>query len=256
MPNIAVPLTLGGVSSSRRVGTDQRKARGGFQRDGLRHRLGRRCARDIAIGERAVVPRMADHPARDLALRRAHLPVRGSGADKHDTGRRGGLAQAYPVGAGRGGAAGRLVAEQRILVFGQIGRGRLHLDLIKAKVELLRHQHRGAGVDALAHLGMRRDEDDLADGRHADEGVGHEGGFRRSGGPRKAQADQQPAARHQHRFQDQPAGRMRAVHRRLRLGRRRGVDRCADAHIGAATADIAGQRRVDIGVARPGRAVE
>ena len=94
-------------------------------------------------------------------------------------------------------------------------------DLVEAEIELLGHQHGRAGINALADLGMRRNEDDLAGGWHLDEGVRRERRGLRTGGVspraplRKMQAEQQTAAGQQSRFQHQPPGRGFIAHRRL-----------------------------------------
>jgi hypothetical protein len=100
---------------------------------------------------------------------------------KHEARRGRRLPQAQPVGAGRCGTPGRLIAKQRVHIKLQIWRCGLDLDLIEVNIQLFGHQHRGAGINALAELRMRRDEGDGALGVDPQKGVWREfsAGWRR-----------------------------------------------------------------------------
>jgi hypothetical protein len=111
------------------------------------------------------------------------------------------------------GAARRLVAEQRVRIAPQVRRGGLDLHLVEPDLQLLRHQHGRAGVDALPHLGVRHDQGDAALRVQPHEGmrIGR-AARRRIGGLRPArqlEAEHQPAA--EHRDLEQRAARGRGT---------------------------------------------
>jgi hypothetical protein len=129
-------------------------------------------------------------------------------------------------------------------------------------IELVGEDHGDGGIDALAHFHLRHDQRGLAGMIDADEGVRRKlaGGvvgrlLRLVGGfERQAECEHEAAghsARHQRATRGKRAdiARHRQIHGGLLcLSVRRALDRLADAHIGAAAADVARHRRIDIGI--------
>ena len=226
----------------------------GLELDVLRHRQFRRIAGDVPVAQRAAARVVMYHAALDAAARRIDAPSGGCGQHQHGARRRARLAQPHPVAADRGRAAGRLVAKIGIHVFLDVRRRRLHVDLIEADVELLTDEHRLRRVDALADFRVRRDQRHLAGGVDLDEGVGPERRRVRRrlrlGEAGQAHAEQKTAAGESTGTQHETAGGRLEVLNRHGLSLRGLVDRVADSHIGAATADVTGHRLVDVGVRR------
>ena len=205
------------------------------------------------------------------ARRRIDIPALGRGRHQHGPRGRAGLAQRLPRAADRIRVAGRLHAQQRIGVELFVGRRMLQPHLLEIHLQLFGDQHRDRGVGALAHLDIGHGQDDLPVALDADEGVGREGlgvgrfGFARR--ERQAQAQHQAAAGGRSGLQERCAGRDLAMPDDGALAawdasdrgswsaslsvRLRGLlDRFANADIGAAAADVAGHRIVDVGVGR------
>jgi len=131
-----------------------------FQRDLLGHRQLRG-----GRGERAVSGRFAlgaQHHAVLGAQRRAiDFPLVGRGGDQHLAHLCAGQTQLFPAVAHRGRAAGELrAAEQRVAVERNVRRRDRDFDFADVDVQFFGDQHRHRGVDALPHLGARREQRD------------------------------------------------------------------------------------------------
>ncbi len=105
---------------------------------------------------------------------RIDLPALGGGLDQQAAGGGAGLPQWGEGAADRGGSAGALHLQQRLLVARLIGRRGHHLDLVEPDFQFLGDQHRLAGVDPLTHLHIGDDQGDLRRRADADEGPGLE----------------------------------------------------------------------------------
>ena len=127
-----------------------------------------------------------------------HLEAAGGGIDQHFARRRPGLAQLLPRighGGGTAGALGR--TPEQIIIEPGIGGGESDPNGGGVHLQLLGHQHRQAGGDALAHFQMLDHHRDLAVGADGDEGIGDQigrpGGAAGGGGDgfhrRQGQAD-------------------------------------------------------------------
>jgi hypothetical protein len=171
---LAVDL-VGGVHAAQRL-ADELEVLRLLQRHLARHRQPCGRAGERAEAELPAGGRVAHHAARHGAALGVDLPLRG-GRSHQQRARHGARLAQHGVGAARAGRApGDLAAEQRHAVQGLVGRRVLHAHLVELHAQLLGQQHRGAGVDGLAHLDHRHHEPHAAVGVDADEGVGREGG--------------------------------------------------------------------------------
>jgi hypothetical protein len=197
MPNIAVPLTLAGVSR-RLPGVPIRvKSFGILEGDLLRHRQARGLRRQLAEVQLAAACGMDDLALLGPAIARRHAPCVSRSRDQHVAGRGAGAAQRLPEAANGGRAPRRLEADQGIGIKLVVGRRMLELHRGEFHLQFLSDKHGDGGVGALPHLDLGHDHGHFPVGVDADEGIGGEDPRRRGGLAGKggqADAQQQPAA--------------------------------------------------------------
>ena len=140
----------------------------GVDRRRGRRRRGERS--DLAIAHFAAA-RLVHHGAGlGDALGGGHAPLGSGGIDQHPARLRTGHAHRRPVAERRDARDDVLRLEDR-MVIGGIDRRLLDLHLAPVGVQLLRHDQRQPGRDALPHLGHRLLDGDGAVGRDRDVGV-------------------------------------------------------------------------------------
>ena len=109
-------VDLGGRVDALGAGADQAKLGRLFQFDVLRYRQRARLGSEVTVAERPAARVVMHGGAFNAATCGVDLPRRGGRLHQHRPRDSGGLTQAQPVGARRGGAARRLIVQQRVHV--------------------------------------------------------------------------------------------------------------------------------------------